>query len=1054
MVPHLTRSKSAQNRWTLWIAIAIALMLASAPAWMKTITKVAPRPIPRPVLGGQVHGYVMALLRTTQGKSKIPSQVGLPDASVYLKRLPAGTVVPSSKTTTNAHGYFIIPRQTVGRYRICYSKAGFTPRCDDSIISIGRDTVVLTHFLLLSPKAPGAVVGRALLKDGSVAFRETYAFGTLVTTQVNLFDSASNKVWGPITANNYGVFVVPDPPGAGTYQLKGSCALGTGTRNFTASLGELNGANTYDLILDNRPPAILSLIARKGADAVRTANPGDTLLVSVAANDADGDSLHYQWGTNTPGFTSTDTDTVSWTLPNVSATNTIFVQVSDGKGGYDSRNLTIQSGAGGTLFTGNVIDRATRLPIAGADVTMRGDHTTTNAAGAFKLVVKEESRYVLNVEKPQYALLSRVYYSGATNLLLEMDRAHRQVIDTRQGGKIIDEGKRGTSSVSLPPNAIVDRGGVPVAGPVNVDIHSYDLQQRNPIPGDMSGINTDGKDVRLETYGAMHVQVTDPVGQELQLAPGASAEVTIAIDPTVLATAPPNIPLLVYDKKSGYWKQEGEFVRSGNHYTANVRHFSVFNADTVSTNTACIRMTVADTPPGADAGGVPRFAPTFPFTLHVDFTDSGGPRHNDFPVTDPINALLRLPPNINVTLNIVTAVGPGRTFTVNSGNAVPDAISYPPPFDYTACNGFDLNNLLPGHPVVLAVELPAHNVPYLGVPGTPPSDAESTEYYKTIGALDNVTGNPTAARGNFTAWKMTNGLSVDPNTPVAGEIEGIYFNNGDLQLGRDMHCKCSTTPCTTSSDAACYVTNYGASVFGGPQGQPDLAIHDAIHHAAPLATVAMEYRHLDTNKVKFFIYDAAGNLLLKVGLDSEGAKNLPHLCLACHGGSYAPHDAFNANFLPFDVFSFLYDQVEGKSLAAQQEDFRKLNSIIRGLRANPADAIGGLVDGMYPCGVNNPACAAVDTPFSPSGWSGNVALYQTITRPYCRGCHIAQPGIDWTAASQWTGIVSTLQFDVCSNHFMPHAEVPYKKFWLSQSPHAPQYMFGPAPGLGGAACPP
>ena len=1077
MLTPVARLRSAE--WTRWIAIVGVpiLMLVSVPALMQTNAK---GPLgPTVTLGGQVHGYVMAQL-DEQLKSKIGSQVGLPDATVYLVAMStsggvvnqseARAIVASSKTTTNSHGYFIIPRQSIGQYQICYEKAGFTPRCDDEILSVGRTTVVLTRFLVLSPKSPGAVVGRALLKDGSVAFRETYAFGTLVTTKVTLFDGGGHMVSGPITANNYGVFVVPGVPSAGNYQLRGTCALGTGTRNLTAALGNLNGETAFDLILDNRPPAILSLIARKGGNAVRTANPGDTLQVSVTTNDPDGDKLHYQWGSNTAGFTSTDSGTVTWTLPRVSATNTIFVQVTDGKGGFDTRNLTVQAGAGGTLFSGRVVDRDSHLPIAGADVviegapattnearttTNEGTHTTTNAAGAFQLTVKEDPRYVLSVERPQYALLSRAFYSGATNLLLEMDRAHRQVIDARQGGGVVDEGKRGSSSVTLPPNALVDRKGVAVTGPVNVDIHAYDLELRNPIPGDMSGINSDGKDVRLETYGALHVQVTDGDGQELQLAPGATAFITIGIDPSMLPIAPPKIPLLVYDKTTGYWKQEGEFVRSDISYTASVRHFSVFNADTVFTSTACIRMTVADTPPAADAGGVPRFAPAFPFTLHVDYTDSGGPRHNDFPVTDSINALLRLPPNISVTLNIVTTAGPGRTFTVNSGAAVPDGISFPPPFDYTACHGFDPNNLLPGNPVVLAVELPAHDVPYLGVPGTPNNDTEATAYYEAIGALDS-SGTPTTARGNFAAWKSTNGLSADPATPVAGEVEGIYFNNGDLQLGRDMHCKCSPTPCTTTSDAACYVTNYGTSVFAGPQGQPDLAIHDAIHHAAPLASVAMEYRHADPNPVKFFVYDAAGNLLKSVALDSEGPKFVPHLCLACHGGYYSSPDAIDANFLPFDVFSFLYDQVEGKSLAAQQENFRKLNSIMHGLRTIPTDAIGGLVDGLYPCGVDNSGCAAVDTPFTPSGWSTNTALYQTITRPYCRGCHIAQRStIDWTAATQWTGSAGFIKSAVCTtNNYMPHAEVPYKKFWLSQSPHAPQFMFGAAPGLDVGACPP
>jgi len=416
------------------------------------------------------------------------------------------------------------------------------------------------------------------------------------------------------------------------------------------------------------------------------------------------------------------------------------------------------------------------------------------------------------------------------------------------------------------------------------------------------------------------------------------------------------------------------------------------------------------------------------------------------------SVLYRLPPNTDVALTIQTAAGPSRTFTVNSGNAVPDAIldqNGVPPFDYGACNGFDPNNPVTGHPVVLAVELPPHDAPYFNRPGLG-SVAEATEYYKSVGALD-ASGNPTTDRGTFGAWKSTNGLSADPLNPATGEARGIYFNNGDLQLGRDMHCK----RVGSAPDVACYVTNFGFSVFGGVQGQPDGAIHDAIHNAAPLASVAMEYHQANgANAVRFYVFAADGSLLKAVALDSEGPKNVPHLCLACHGGSFTSNNASEALFLPFDVFSFLYDQVEGQTLASQQEQFRQLNDFVK--QTNPANnAIQGFIDGLYPCGVSTPNCAAVDSPFTPTGWSSNPALYQTVTRQYCRTCHIAQPSVDWTAASQWGPF---LQNYVCQDpRLMPHGEVPYKKFWLSQNPHAPGFMAGPPtpPGLGFSSnCPP
>jgi len=1006
-----------------------------------------------------VHGFVVAAVESRGQENKAGGDILLPNASVYLKSLPSGSTVATSKVITDVHGYFSIPNQPSGRYQICAEADGFNDFCDPTPISISSFAVVMNHQLRLTPKSPGAIIGRALLKNGSICFQENPAVGTLVSSQVSAHDNAGTMVSGPITANSYGQFVIPKIPSPGRYQLKGECALGRGQLNITPTAADLLGASTYDLVLDNSTPTISSIVATRSGTGVRRANPGETLKVAVKAHDPDGDTLHYKWAASTPGFTDADSDTVEWTLPNVSATNAIYVEVTDGKGGFVTERLAVQAGVSGVSFSGTVVDRDTSAPVNGATVSIGGVSTVTNASGSFFFSVSEAERYVLNVKKTGYALTSKVFLDSATGARILVDKSQRSVINNpREGGTggYRNEKNRYTrATITIHPNSLVDRSGNPMTTPVNVDTFPYDIEQSDPIPGDSSARSRTGQRVRMETYGAVDVQLTDTGGNPVQLAPGATAEITFNIAPSFRASAPATIPLLTYDESTGLWVEEDVFTRVGDTYKATVRHFSQFNADTVFTNTACIRLTARDTAPDTASSTPARFAPAFPFTLHIDYTAGGGPRHNDFQVpSGSASVLYRLPPNTAVTLQIVTAAGPNRTFVVNSGNAVPDAIldqNGVPPFDYSQCNGFDPASPIAGRPVVLAVELPPHDVPYFRRGGTG-SDAESIAYYKSVGALDS-SGNPTTgtptARGTFTDWKNTHGFSQNPLTPVSGEFRAVYFNNGDLQLGRDMHCKS-----TGGADRACYVTNFGASVFGGPQGEPSVAIHDAIHNAAPLATVAMEYRQsLGVNAVSFFVFGQTGGLLKKVALDSEGPKDMPQLCLACHGGSYntSTHNVENALFLPFDVFSFLYDEVEGQTLAAQQPNLRELNKIVKD--TNPSgNAIQSLIDGLYPCGVGTSGCDAVDTPFSPGGWSSNVPLYQTITRPYCRTCHVAQPSLDWTQASQWG---SFLTYAICTNpRLMPHAEVPFKKFWLSQSPHAAAYMFGPSPGLGGGPCPP
>ena len=467
-----------------------------------------------------------------------------------------------------------------------------------------------------------------------------------------------------------------------------------------------------------------------------------------------------------------------------------------------------------------------------------------------------------------------------------------------------------------------------------------------------------------------------------------------------------------------------------------MKHFSAFNADTVFSDTACIKMTVFD-------GVAPdKGIPPFPFTLRVSYASpNGGPNHNDFQVTEKVNGLFRVPKNIDVTLEIHPGSGPDtvmQTLLVKSG--APDGSSDGfPDFPYGDCKGFPASGVA-GDPVILAVDLPAHDVPYLGMPPLG-SDALTTAYYTTLGAIGGT------ARDTFTHWKATNGFNDSPAVPTAGEANAMYYNNGDLQFGRDMHCR------QDAAKVACYVSNYGT----GPAGPPDLAIHDAIHKVNVIATVAMEYdgtSNLDA--VQFYAYKADNTLFKNPALDSEGAKFLPQLCLACHGGSFnGSAKVEGASFLPFDVFSFEYDKVEGFSLSNQQAQLRRLNAMIANTQPNHANAndpIKALINGLYPCGVNTAGCNATDTPYTPPGFAAKPALYQNVPRRYCRTCHTAQPSyLDWTALQQMIDFKPLIQSKVCaagSNHFMPHAEVPFKAFWFSTNPNGPKVLGDPTTGIG------
>jgi hypothetical protein len=80
-----------------------------------------------------------------------------------------------------------------------------------------------------------------------------------------------------------------------------------------------------------------------------------------------------------------------------------------------------------------------------------------------------------------------------------------------------------------------------------------------------------------------------------------------------------------------------------------------------------------------------------------------------------------------------------------------------------------------------------------------PEIVEAKAYYQQIQAFRDA---PT-----LDAFERKNGfVSNNGSSPNPG-FRAFYFNNGDLQIGREMHCN------QQGGHAACYVSNYGPQPF-------------------------------------------------------------------------------------------------------------------------------------------------------------------------------------------------------------------------------------------------
>ena len=291
-------------------------------------------------------------------------------------------------------------------------------------------------------------------------------------------------------------------------------------------------------------------------------------------------------------------------------------------------------------------------------------------------------------------------------------------------------------------------------------------------------------------------------------------------------------------------------------------------------------------------------------------------------------------------------------------------------------------------------------------------DAETVQYYlKAVGVFDSIrpdgTGHPSRDRGNLSAWKKTLGFAADPTNARPDEIRLSYFNNGDLQFGRDMHCRIQPTEHQigpykqlVAETYACYVSNFSnAPPNPGPvfdkNVDPKTSAGLAILGHGPIATVAMEVTAVPVGvpagpgggvkpvlgfkfgDVKFLAYDQDGNPFGNPALDSEGFKAIPGLCMSCHGGAYVPSvlrggpAVKSGNFLPFDTLNLILpaeNLPDALRPDASDNVFRRLNGFVKSTPTR--QTITDLIDGWYAwCGgIGNPKCYIDNRnhPFIPS----------------------------------------------------------------------------------------
>ncbi len=230
-------------------------------------------------------------------------------------------------------------------------------------------------------------------------------------------------------------------------------------------------------------------------------------------------------------------------------------------------------------------------PVEGSEVLLKTIHgiqtTITDANGNFLYsnvtVVKEGAllKVCQSGKFEAFRNMSLTQNSYNYTKIKLLDKNVIGSIPSMEGGEIQDISR--PAKIALAPNSVRYQNGEDYTGSVDIamswiDPTAEDLAER--IVGDLSGIDKDGKQMALGTFGMLNVQLLGENGKELQLKEGMSTTLSFPVPDGILAKAPSMIPLWSYNEEAGTWIEEGSAIWQDGFYVGEVAHFSSWNVDT------------------------------------------------------------------------------------------------------------------------------------------------------------------------------------------------------------------------------------------------------------------------------------------------------------------------------------------------------------------------------------------------------------------------------------------------------------------------------------------
>ena len=233
---------------------------------------------------------------------------------------------------------------------------------------------------------------------------------------------------------------------------------------------------------------------------------------------------------------------------------------------------------------GQVLDE-NGTPVLRADIAVRDNYTQTDNEGRFiiKNATVSSSGGLVTVEKDGYFLGSNYVNFAADgssfSQITLMEKGQVQTIDSRQNSEI---SINGNAKIRTDAGTIVNASGDIYEGEVDISARWLDPSDKSVaaiMPGELTGVDSDGNQFALATYGMVVFEMQTPDGEELKVADGETVELEMPIPAELLDDAPEDIPLWFFDLEEEQWLLKGSCKKTGGSYICKVTSGGYWNCD-------------------------------------------------------------------------------------------------------------------------------------------------------------------------------------------------------------------------------------------------------------------------------------------------------------------------------------------------------------------------------------------------------------------------------------------------------------------------------------------